>query len=182
MNLAKEWSPKWAKRLRLGLLYGILDRSGPQSSPHFSMSKTFAAAGIRFQYPDEWVITEERGPDELTITVTDGQTAQWSITLMRECPDPAHVLKEAVLAFREEYDGLDVEERNLNIANHDALAADLDFECFELLNCAFLRAFLSDRYTVLVMYQATDHEMPAMDPVFDGINKSLRCDLDMFES
>jgi hypothetical protein len=146
------------------------------------MSKTFAAAGIRFQYPDDWVITEDRGPEELTITVTDGQTAQWSITLMRESPQPTHVLKEAVQVFREEYDGLDVEERNLNIANHEALAADLDFECFELLNCAFLRAFQTERYTVLVLYQATDHEIPTLGPVFDSINNSLRCDLDLFAS
>jgi hypothetical protein len=182
MNVAMDWSPKWAKRLRLGLLYGILDHSGPQSCTPRSMSKTFAAAGIRFQYPDEWVITEERGPEELTITVTDGQTAQWSITLMREAPSPKRVLSQAVQAFREEYDDLDVEERNLNIANHDAIAADLDFECFELLNCAFLRAFQTERDTVLVMYQATDHEMSAIEPIFEAINKSLRCDLDLFQA
>lgn len=144
------------------------------------MSKTFSAAGIRFNYPDAWGIIEERGPDELTISISDGQTANWSVTLMRQRPEPEHVLREAVRTFREEYDDLDVEEVDEVVAHQEAVGINLDFECFELLNCAFLRAFQTERYTVLVMYQATDHEMDEMRPVFDEINNSLRCEIDLF--
>ena len=145
------------------------------------MSKTFSAAGIRFTYPDAWGIIEERGPDELTISISDGQTANWSVTLMRQRPEPRHVLREAVRAFRDEYDDLDVEEVEEVLANEEALGANLDFECFELLNCAFLRTFQTERYTVLVMFQATDHEMEEMRPVFDEINTSLRCEVELIE-
>ncbi|MBX3442393.1 MAG: hypothetical protein KF774_08295 [Planctomyces sp.] len=138
------------------------------------MSKTYASAGIQFIYPEDWELTEERGRDELTVSVNDGGTAQWSITLLREQPDPRHVLDQAVQAFREEYDELDIDESTLDLADQPALAVDLDFACFELLNSAFLRAFSVPGRTVLVLYQMTDHELEFLEPIFEAINSSLK--------
>jgi len=140
------------------------------------MSKTYTGAGVLFRYPDDWFLAEERGEDDFTITVGDGETTQWSVTLMPGRPQPKEVLKQAVRAFREEYESLDVTESKVRLAGHSANAADLDFECFELLNAAFLRTFRTDRFTVLVMYQATGHELDALEPVFEDINGSLRCE------
>jgi hypothetical protein len=141
------------------------------------MSNSYIGSGIRFQYPDDWFLGEERGDTtDLTITVSDGQTTQWSITLMPDRPDPHQVLHEAINAFEEEYDGLDVTESEIVLAKHPALAADLDFECLELLNSAFLRVIATPRFTALILYQATGHELKEVEPLFDAINKSLDCD------
>lgn len=140
------------------------------------MSKTFTGSGVLFRYPDDWFLAEERGEDDFTITVSDGDTTQWSVTLMPGRPQPKEVLKQAIRAFKEEYSDLDVNESRLKLAGYAANAADLDFECFELLNAAFLRTFRTERFTVLVMYQATGHELDSLEPVFNDINASLSCD------
>jgi len=137
---------------------------------------TYQSSGIRFNYPDDWILTEQWQDDDLTVTVSDGETAQWSITLLTGLPDPAEVLSEAVRAFEEEYTDLDLAESRVVLADYEAVAADVDFECFELLNSAFVRAFQTSQFTALVLYQATDHELKALQPQFDSINASLVCD------
>jgi hypothetical protein len=140
------------------------------------MSKTYSKPGLSFTYPEDWTLAEERGDVDSTISVSDGTTSLWSLTLMPGRPEPDDVMSESIKAFTEEYDDIELEEFETELAGHDALAIDFDFSCFELLNSAFLRCFQTETHTVLVMYQATDDEMEILGPVFEAINKSLKCE------
>ena len=65
----------------------------------------------------------------------------------------------ALNAFREEYEELDIYPVAETICHRESIARDLEFVCLEMMNSAFLRAFKTDGFTVLILYQGTDREL-----------------------
>jgi hypothetical protein len=141
-----------------------------------SLANTHAAHGVRFNYPAGWLVTEQWAGSDVTLTASDEGVAQWSVTLLRDRPDPRHVLKQALTAFEEEYEDVDVTQVAAVLAGREAEGLDIDFECLELLNVASLRAFVTQDSTFLIMYQATSHELDSLELIFEAINQSFRCD------
>jgi len=132
--------------------------------------------GIRFRYPNDWTLTEQHHGDESVITVQSPETAFWSISIFRDRPFAEHVMESALDAFRDEYAEFDVYPSSQTIRGHDAVARDIEFVCLELLNSAFLRAFETDRATVLILYQANDSELESLRTVMEHISASLKLD------
>ena len=86
------------------------------------------------------------------------------------------MLETALDAFRDEYGDIDVYPAETTLGRVGNLARDVDFVCLELINGAFLRVFRTGRFTALVLYQGTDHELEDTRDVLEGISNTLECD------
>ena len=138
------------------------------------MHETYEAHGIRFCYPRTWDVSESQEDNELTVSVHSPETSYWSVVIMLDRPDPAQVVESAVKVFRKEYDEIDV--YLVEAGERDAVARDLEFVCYELLNSAFLRSFQTDGFTVLVLYQGNDRELEETKQTLEAISNSLQCE------
>jgi hypothetical protein len=144
------------------------------------MTGRYTAPGLRFRYPEEWQLAEDRAADELTVTVRPDADATgfWSITLLFNRPSPDEALRTIEQAFADEYDELDVYPVDAKVARRKALGRDIDFVCFELTNSGCVRVFQTPRFTAVVLYQATDLEMKSLRDEFAQITASIECDAD----
>jgi hypothetical protein len=140
------------------------------------MEETYEGNGIRFRYPGYWEIVEQTGDESTSITVASPETSFWSVSLFRDFPSPQQLIASAIEAFREEYDEVDVYPSADILGDRPGLAQDVDFVCFELINSAYLRAFQTDRFTVLVLYQGFDGELAETRPLLEAISASLTLD------
>ncbi len=137
------------------------------------MEEIYEGHGIRLRYPAYWEVTEQDDDEATSITVASPETSFWSISLFHDGPSPQEVLESALEAFREEYAEVDVYASTERIGERAGVARDVDFVCFELINSAFLRAFQTERYTVLVLYQGFDGELETTRPMLEAISASL---------
>lgn len=129
--------------------------------------------GMKFAYPTNWQLDETESEDEITVSVTNGDTSFWSITLLLDGLSPTEVLDTALNAFREEYGEVDEYPADDELCDHPTRCVDIEFVCLELINSACLRAFRTDRHTVFVLFQATDEEMEETRQVMQAISASL---------
>ena len=135
--------------------------------------KEYQDEGIAFQYPPAWELSEDRCDAGICISVTDGGTAFWSITLLFDRPPLKAVLEETLKSF-EEYQELETEALEAEVAGFPARGCDLGFVCYDLLNTAKIRIFRTGRFTAVVLSQAMDEEVE-QQAIFDAINDSLDC-------
>lgn len=137
------------------------------------MSETYHSHGIRFEYPENWELSEQRSSDETTITVESPDTSFWSLSLFYGGTTPEDVLDTAVSALQEAYQEVDVYPSKARVGEQERVGRDVEFVCFELINSAFLRAFQTEEFTALIYYQGTDHELVEVRPILEAISGSL---------
>lgn len=142
------------------------------------MDRVFEGHGIRFEYPDDWILHEQPSPDELTLTVHSQETSFWSLTLLFDRPDPQRVIDSVLDAFREEYTEIDVYPNETRLNDQPAVACELDFVCHELIGSAFLRAVAAPDFTLLVLYQGADLELDDLQPLLEKIGRTLTWESD----
>lgn len=140
------------------------------------MHETYEAHGVRFCYPGDWQVSEQREGSQLSITVSSPETAFWTLTLLPDCPDPRDIIEAVLDAFRDEYDEMDVYPSRAQVCQRPTVSRDIDFVCLELLNTARVRAFRTGQFTAMVLYQGTDNDFDVSGPVLEKITKSLSCD------
>ncbi|HID21223.1 MAG TPA: hypothetical protein EYP14_02335 [Planctomycetaceae bacterium] len=140
------------------------------------MASLYHAHGVRFWVPDDWTLSEQDVGHHVSINVQSPETSFWSLTLFFDRPEPRRVAEAVLQAFREEYDEIDVYPGECGVGGHEAVAHDIEFFCWELLNSAFLRVFQTQRFTALVLFQGTDTELRETRPLLDRISESLRWD------
>lgn len=137
------------------------------------MDGEYAAHGVRFRYPAEWEVSEQRDESQLSITVSSLHTSFWTLTLISDRPDPEDIVAAVLDAFHEEYDELDDYPSQARVGKRPTVARDIDFVCLELLNVARVRAFRTADFTAMVLYQGTDAEFQDTEPILERITKSL---------
>lgn len=134
--------------------------------------------GIEFQYPSSWQLDEQSSGEEVTITVQSPGTSFWTVVIFASQPDPDEVLDTVVAAFEQDYEDVDVLNFVGSVCGVPSLGRDLDFVCYDLINCATLRAFQTTDQTILVLYQGTDHELENTRESLESISRSLRSTAD----
>src|SRR5262245_54395681 len=137
------------------------------------MDREYAGHGVRFRFPSEWEVSEQREESQLSITVSSPHTSFWTVTLLPDRPEPEDIVAAVLDAFHEEYDELDDYPSRARVGKRPTVARDIDFVCLELLNVARVRAFRTPDFTVMVLYQGTDREFEESGPVLEKITKSL---------
>ncbi|HEY0985151.1 MULTISPECIES: hypothetical protein [unclassified Schlesneria] len=134
----------------------------------------YSKFGIQFQFPSTWSLDEQASDEEVTITVQSPGTSFWTAVIFPSRPDPEEVLNTVSAAFEQDYEGIDVVDVVGSFCGFPALGRDLDFECYDLINSACLRAFQTSDQTILVLYQGTDHELEQTRKVLEAISLSMR--------
>lgn len=137
------------------------------------MDRVFEGHGIRFEYPDDWILHEQSSPDELTLTVHSPDTSFWSLTLIFDRPDPRRVIDSVLDTFREEYSEIDVYPSDVRLNDQPTESCELDFVCHDLIGSAFLRAVATPDFTLLVLYQGADLELDDVQPLLEKVSRSL---------
>ena len=131
--------------------------------------------GIQFRHPSDWSLVEDVGPGETTIAVHSPGTSYWTLTLLDDAPDPNDILETVLDAYRDEYKDIDVYESTPKLSVY-ASACDLDFVCLDLVNSVTVLAVRTNRRTVLIVAQGTDHELELTRSVMESITKSFSCE------
>lgn len=142
------------------------------------MDRVFEGHGIRFEYPDDWILHEQSAAEEITLTVHSPDTSFWSLTLIFDRPDPRRVIDAILETFREEYSEIDVYPSDVRLGDQPTESCELDFVCHDLIGSAFLRAAVAPEFTLLVLYQGADLELDDTQPLLEKINNSLTWDTD----
>lgn len=137
------------------------------------MQQVYAGHGVRFRYPAEWEVSEQREASQVSITVASPHTSFWTVTVLSDRPDPEETVATVLAAFHDEYEEVDVYPAKARLCRRPTVACDLDFVCLELLNVARVRAIRTKAATVLVLYQGTDGEFAETGPILERITGSL---------
>ena len=140
------------------------------------MADEFSGHGVRFRYPEMWELTEQANDDGVSMTLSSPGTTSWTLQIFFDSPAPQDVISQAVEAFQAEYDESDFYPLQGELCGRPWCGGDFEFVCLELLNSAFLRAFQTEQFTALVLYQGTDLELEETRDTLVAITESLRCD------
>ena len=142
------------------------------------MDRVFEGHGIRFEYPEDWILHEQSSPEEITLTVQSPNSSFWSLTLIMDRPEPRRVLDAILDTFREEYSEIDVYPSEVRLGDQPTESCELDFVCHELIGSAFLRAVAAPDFTLVVLYQGADLELDDTQKLLEEISQSLSWEID----
>jgi hypothetical protein len=140
------------------------------------MVAEFADGGIRFRYPDNWRLEREDSDKGFTVSLQSPGTAFLMVSFDEEMPSVDRVAETALAALRDEYPGLEADDRIDSLAGQPAVGHDIRFFSLDLTNTCWTRSFYSSRGTILVLCQASDLELETQEPVLRAICASLRTD------
>src|SRR5207248_1477190 len=101
-------------------------------------------------------------------------TAFLTLTFDENMPAAEEMAGAALAALREEYPGLEAEDRVETLAGQVAVGHDVNFISLDLTNTAWTRSFHTDLGTVLVLCQTSDLELGEYGPVLRAVCASLR--------
>jgi hypothetical protein len=137
------------------------------------MTAVYEDHGVRFRFPENWHLEQQRSAEGTTISVTSPDTAFWSLTLHERSITPEAAADAALRAMRDEYDTLDATPVAERVGDWPAVGHDINFLCLDLTNSCWIRAFEAPRYTLLVLFQTSDLELERSEPVLRAIAHSL---------
>ena len=141
-----------------------------------TMTASYQKHGIQFLYPENWILEEQDGDHQETVSVQSPNTAFWSITIDYNGTSPDSLLTNTLSVLQEEYSTLDTTPVEENIGDRKAVGQNIAFFCMDLTNTAHIRVFQVGQVTLLILYQASDLEWPTTAAVFEAITLSLHCD------
>ena len=141
-----------------------------------SSLQPFQKHGVQFLYPDIWELDETQEDDNVVITVSSDGTCFWAIHILADCPPPPHAVDSCIEAFTEEYDDAEASEIDGRLAEMPAYARDIEFSCYELMNTASLQSVRTTDFTLLVLWQGTDHELSEYRHILEFMTSSVRAE------
>jgi len=138
------------------------------------MSAVYERPGVRFEYPENWMLDEEDGADgERSVSVYSPEGAFWTIALHPPFTASESLLDAALSAMQEEYPELDTEQVDEQIGQFPAIGYDMNFYCLDLTSTAKVRCVSTPDTTYLIFYQAEDRELARIERVFHAMTFSL---------
>lgn len=138
------------------------------------MPADFDSLGIRFEYPDTWILDQEDAlAGRKSVTVYSPGGAFWSISIHPHRADPLKLADAAVKAMLEEYEEVEIEKIEEAIGGRQLVGYDLNFYYLDLTNTATVRCLRTRRATYAVFCQAEDREFERVREVFLAITTSL---------
>lgn len=140
------------------------------------MTASYQKHGIQFLYPENWILEEQDGDNQDTVSVQSPNTAFWSLTIDYNGTSPDSLITNTLSVLQEEYSTLDATPVEENIGERKAVGQNLAFFCMDLTNTARIRVLQVGQVTLLILYQASDLEWSTTVAVFEAITLSLDCD------
>lgn len=138
------------------------------------MPAVYDKMGIRFMYPDNWTLDEQEAVSgNRSVSVSSPGGAFWSIVVYALDTDLDQLAATALEALKTEYDGVESEAVNEQIAGQEVSGYDANFFYLDLTNTALIRGVRVPGANCLVLCQAEDRELQQIDGVFRAITTSL---------
>jgi hypothetical protein len=141
-----------------------------------SSLQPFQKYGVQFLYPDIWELEETADDNNVIVTVSSEGTCFWAIHILGDCPPPPQAVESCIEAFMEEYEDAEASVANARLADMPAYARDLNFSCYELMNTASLQSVRTTDFTLLVLWQGTDHELSEYRHILEFMTSSVRAE------
>jgi hypothetical protein len=138
------------------------------------MIATFTRAGLHFQYPENWTLTDEGLADwPRTVSVQSPGSAFWTVFQYEE-GSPAALLEQALAEMNSQYENLESSAIDEEFDELEFSGFEMYFYCFDFLVCArALCGRAPDGKVYLVLWQAEDRDFAQMEAVFRAITTSL---------
>ena len=124
----------------------------------------FADDGLRFQYPEDWLLEREDNETGWTVTVQSPGTAFLLVCLRTDMPAIEEVADAALAALREDYPDLEADDCIGSLAGQAAIGHVIRFFSLDLTNTCWTRSFYSAHGTYLVLWQVNDLELEESEP------------------
>ncbi|MBN1590248.1 MAG: hypothetical protein JW888_12105 [Pirellulales bacterium] len=138
------------------------------------MPAEFAKMGIRFQYPENWSVSEDISLAGCrSVTVNSPASAFWTLSIHPRLTDPTQLVEVAVQVMREEYKEIEGEMVCEEIEGHQLIGQDINFYCLDLTNTAWIRSVRTDQATYTILCQAEDREFDQIGDVFRAMITSF---------
>ena len=139
------------------------------------MPATFESFGLKFLYPDNWVISA-RAPDEaedgLTLELPGG--GFFSIEVDDGDLSDATLLQRVADAIKEEYEEIESEDVTLSNAISGERAVDFRFFYLDLLVVSRVVLLTADDRRLIIQFQAESRDFDENELVLDAILKQIR--------
>jgi hypothetical protein len=133
----------------------------------------FDEGGIRFRYPDNWILEREENDAGWTVSVQSPGTAFLMVCLREDTPATDEVADAALSALQEDYPELEYEPCIDSVAGQPAVGHLIRFFSLDLTNTCWTRSFYSSEGTVLVLWQVNDLELEQAEPILKAICSSF---------
>ena len=138
------------------------------------MPHEYSKLGISFLYPENWALDEEEARlGHRSVTVYSPGGAFWTVTIHPRGTDPARLSRAAVKAIREEYEDVDNEAIQENVAGRELVGYNLSFFYLDLTNTACVRCVRTKQATYTLFCQAEDREFEQIRSVFLAMTTSF---------
>jgi hypothetical protein len=138
------------------------------------MPCTYDKLGVRFLYPDNWILDEEDTPGgNPSVTVQSPGGAFWSLAIHSPTTDPEELAQAALKALETEYQDSESEAVRERIGGQMIDGYDFHFFYLDFVNTAVVRGFRTPKVSCLVLCQAEDREFDELGAVFRAITTSL---------
>lgn len=137
------------------------------------MSREFARAGIRLQYPENWTVETEDTEDGWSASIISPATAFLMLSHYSDDHEPEELANMALDAMRESYPDLESEEVVETLAGVPVVGHDVDFFTLDLTNSCLIRALRVPQGCLLIMVQCTDLELATNGEVMHAILASM---------
>ncbi len=138
------------------------------------MPSTYDKQGVRFLYPDNWVLDEEDSPaGSPSVTVQSPGGAFWSLAIHDPTTDPRDLAAAALEALQIEYPDSESEAVTERIGGQSIEGYDFHFFYLDFVSTAAIRGLRTANASCLVLCQAEDREYDELGVVFRAITTSL---------
>lgn len=138
------------------------------------MVGTYEGHGIRFLYPDNWKVQENRPePDAHCVTLQSPESGFWMLHIYESRESLARLAYAVKQSLQKEYEQVDVELATEDIEGKPLNGYDLQFCCLDFVVTASVRSFLLNGRACVLLSQAEDAEFEKLAPVFSAITTSL---------
>jgi hypothetical protein len=138
------------------------------------MPAVFSKEGVRFLYPENWVLDEsplEQG---------------WSVAVQSPSPGTAFLMlsvhpqrPEVNALLQEDYPEMDTFPAEAeDIAGYASTGCDVEFFTLDFANTCWIRSFRTKRATYLVICQASDLDADLAEPVLKAMRASITVEQD----
>jgi hypothetical protein len=137
------------------------------------MPLTFDDFGVRFLYPDNWLIQARDSDDESdSVTLEMPNGGFFSVTKHHGAPSIDSVIASIADAMRAEYPEIEIEEGDST--DDEVETIELRFYYLDLLIVARITAMILGEHTVVVQVQAESRDFDLGEPVYRAMLKSIR--------
>jgi hypothetical protein len=134
----------------------------------------FDRLGIAFEYPDNWAVDiDDAEGRQAAVTAYAPDGGFWSVSGHAAGGPPEELAAAVVAQMRKEYQELDSEPAEDQIAGRKLPGYDMNFYCLDLTNTARVRTVETPAAIYLLFCQAEDREWDAVAPVFAAMTASF---------